>query len=463
VIKWVIDNAARIFTLIEAVVNGAAQILAGNVSGVANLVERALGLLLVPVIDFLADYLGLGGIPDAIKKVIMGLQSKVEQILDKVIGFIVEKAKALWQTLKGKGKDDKKDDPNAKGAKDDGEVGKHVQFSDGHEGHTLWVDTAGTHPVVMLASTPRPMADHLVSMRTRRDKIAATNTDIHQQTDGLFTTVEGLSKTVEQKALAAKALPVDSQPRVTADKECEAAEDGLRTPLTELLKLLGVDVPTEIKPPVEVNFSWHTALDPPPTPTAADQAAGFTRQNFLAQLKGQEVGLNKLTVGEWQKNRERYTDRANEPGSKSGRDPIAAQLQETFREQQAIVLISVLGRPASTPRPPGLAPASDRFVTATFSQATPDEQAKGIPRANAETLVDRWLSTQAALHDPDQIAGGYPNGLTDLGSRRINSSLGSQWGNTCVAKLDDGVHKALHDIPSPLWIGVGMRVTLAVS
>src|SRR5262249_38839328 len=68
VIKWVIDNAARIFTLIEAVVNGAAQILAGNVSGVANLVERALGLLLVPVIDFLADFLHLSGIAEAIKK-----------------------------------------------------------------------------------------------------------------------------------------------------------------------------------------------------------------------------------------------------------------------------------------------------------------------------------------------------------------------------------------------------------
>jgi hypothetical protein len=63
------------------------------------------------VIDFLADYLGLGGIPNAIKKVILGLQSKVEQILDKVIGFLVEKAKALWQAMKAKvkGKDDKKD------------------------------------------------------------------------------------------------------------------------------------------------------------------------------------------------------------------------------------------------------------------------------------------------------------------------------------------------------------------
>lgn len=113
VIKWVVDNAARIFTLIESIVNGAAQILAGNTSGVANLVENSLVRLMVPVIEFLADYLGLGGIPNAIKNVILGLQSKVEKILDRVIGFVVTKAKALWEAVKsqfkGKGKDEDKD------------------------------------------------------------------------------------------------------------------------------------------------------------------------------------------------------------------------------------------------------------------------------------------------------------------------------------------------------------------
>src|SRR5262249_6263703 len=113
VIKWVFENAARIFTLIESIVNGAAQILAGNTAGVANLVESSLVKLLVPVIDFLADYVGLGGIPNAIKNVILGLQKRVEAILDKVIGFLVEKAKALWQALKnaakGKDKDKGKD------------------------------------------------------------------------------------------------------------------------------------------------------------------------------------------------------------------------------------------------------------------------------------------------------------------------------------------------------------------
>jgi len=32
----------------------------------------------------------------------------------------------------------------------------------------------------------------------------------------------------------------------------------------------------------------------------------------------------------------------------------------------------------------------------------------------------------AALHEPDQIAGGEPV-CEELGDRRINSSIGSQW------------------------------------
>jgi hypothetical protein len=107
----VIDNAARIFTLIESVVNGAAMILAGNTSGVANLVESSLVRLMVPVIDFLADYLGLGGIPNAIKNGILGLQGKVEKILDRVIGFVVDKAKALWGRDEGQGQGQGRQEP----------------------------------------------------------------------------------------------------------------------------------------------------------------------------------------------------------------------------------------------------------------------------------------------------------------------------------------------------------------
>ena len=41
---------------------------------------------------------------------------------------------------------------------------------------------------------------------------------------------------------------------------------------------------------------------------------------------------------------------------------------------------------------------------------------------------------QVALHNPDMVAGGFHNGITEFGHRGANSSLGSQWVNN---KKDD--------------------------
>jgi phage-related protein len=61
------SSAARIFRLVETIVNGIADIIAGSIGGLANAVESALGQLIAPVIDFLADYLGFGDLPDKVK------------------------------------------------------------------------------------------------------------------------------------------------------------------------------------------------------------------------------------------------------------------------------------------------------------------------------------------------------------------------------------------------------------
>ncbi|MEB6548559.1 polymorphic toxin type 15 domain-containing protein [Heyndrickxia sporothermodurans] len=45
----------------------------------------------------------------------------------------------------------------------------------------------------------------------------------------------------------------------------------------------------------------------------------------------------------------------------------------------------------------------------------------------AEIKANSWLKTQAALHNPDQIAGGNPLNIGGMGDKRINSSIGSQW------------------------------------
>ncbi|MEJ2445654.1 MAG: hypothetical protein P8Y42_19780 [Exilibacterium sp.] len=66
ILRWVFENAARIFSLVETVVNGAADLIAGNLDGMANAIEGALGRLVAPVIDFIVGYFGLDNLPDRI-------------------------------------------------------------------------------------------------------------------------------------------------------------------------------------------------------------------------------------------------------------------------------------------------------------------------------------------------------------------------------------------------------------
>jgi len=106
VLKWIFTNAAKIFSLIETVVDGIANVIAGNIGGMASAVEKALAKLIAPVIDFLADYIGLGDLPEKIADVIKGFQDWVEGILDTVIGWLVEQGKKLL----GIGGKDKKDE-----------------------------------------------------------------------------------------------------------------------------------------------------------------------------------------------------------------------------------------------------------------------------------------------------------------------------------------------------------------
>ncbi|MGM0923924.1 MAG: polymorphic toxin type 15 domain-containing protein [Bacillota bacterium] len=37
------------------------------------------------------------------------------------------------------------------------------------------------------------------------------------------------------------------------------------------------------------------------------------------------------------------------------------------------------------------------------------------------------MKKQAALHNPDQIAGGNPLNIEGMGDKKINTSIGSQW------------------------------------
>ena len=123
---------------------------------------------------------------------------------------------------------------------------------------------------------------------------------------------------------------------------------------------------------------------------------------FIRQFKGQEEGLNKLTVKEYFENRKEYI--------KNGRSSEAKAAQKAARENAL----------------------ADKYNEMLL---------QGNSRSEAKRIAEDWIKTQAALHDPDMIAGGYATKITGMGDTRINSSLGSQW-RSRISEMDQRIRKA---------------------
>ncbi|CCU57188.1 T7SS effector LXG polymorphic toxin [Bacillus subtilis] len=124
---------------------------------------------------------------------------------------------------------------------------------------------------------------------------------------------------------------------------------------------------------VEVNFKRNIKHDP---------------EEFARQLKDQEKGMNELTVDEYLRNRERYIA--------EGR-AIEGNAAQKMARQEAL---------------------KDKIA---------ELRKQGLSRTDATKQASEWMDTQAALHNPDQIAGGRADNIGGLGDKRVNSSLGSQW------------------------------------
>ncbi len=114
-----------------------------------------------------------------------------------------------------------------------------------------------------------------------------------------------------------------------------------------------------------------------------------------------------MLLQNWERNVTAYAERkaatATADQSGSGRDPKGAEAQQTARDDYRKKRIA-------------------EEVNNDKSNRSKEEKT-----AAAEIKVDQEMKGLAALHDPDQIAGGDPTNIKRLGSRRVNSSIGSQW------------------------------------
>ena len=129
-------------------------------------------------------------------------------------------------------------------------------------------------------------------------------------------------------------------------------------------------------------------------------------KEYTRQLQLQENGLNKLTIQEYLNNRAAYMAHGR---SKAGSVAQAQARQRAVREHVRELR------------------AAD----------------KSLSRKDAKAQADIWIKTQAALHSPDQIAGGKADAITGLGNKKVNSSIGSQWGKKTSGRAKDLEEKIL--------------------
>lgn len=180
VLKWLFENAARIFSLIETVVNGMADIVAGNIGGMANAVESALARLIAPVIDFIAGLVGLGDLPNKIADTIKGLQGWIEGILDRVIGWLAGQARRLLQAVGIGGEEE-----GAEGTAE-GQLEANFMDSDGSPHELTVILTAGQPDIKVASSTPTGV-QHQIEERRNAETDTSNPRPLTPQQKGALT------------------------------------------------------------------------------------------------------------------------------------------------------------------------------------------------------------------------------------------------------------------------------------
>ena len=318
ILSWVFENAARIFSLVETVVGGAAALVAGNIGGMATAVEGALSGLLAPVIDFLAGFLGMGDLPDKIADTIRGFQEWVLGILDRVIAWLADKAKGLLRAL-GLGGEEEGAQQQGDGDLGDGEVGKTVSFAADGEGHRLWLNVQGAAVTVMVASQSAAVEEKLNEWRGKLDSLSEEDRGRAQSL--LNAAQDQLNSTKQEGEEAAKEKQEAEQDPtnetatsefVEADNEVEAAEQSLSTTLQQLFEIFGEEGMT-----AEGAGEVVSVGDPVRRREVEDWSNGeVVRKREIGNQKRVFIRLNRARGG-----------RGHEPGLESA---IEEQLERDF-------------------------------------------------------------------------------------------------------------------------------------
>jgi len=134
----------------------------------------------------------------------------------------------------------------------------------------------------------------------------------------------------------------------------------------------------------------------------------------------QEAGLNDLSVAEYFDNHDRYQVEGREHNN----------AQENYR-------LGIVEKIAFENGEQKIVDAIQRNPNQDYEEAS-----SVLDRNKLITEAKNEVFGQAALHNPDQIAGGDSQNVYAMGSGKVNSSFGAQWKGSRAEKLYNEVVKA---------------------
>ena len=202
IVMFFVDNAARIAKFVSTVLDSVVDVVRGNISGVVNKVNDALGQMVPIIIGFLASLVNLGGVGQKVREIIKKLQKPVTKAIDFLIStglklaapiirgiagiskkvkakvaagkaWVKGKAEAGKKWVKGKAEAGKKRGNGEERGKGSGPASPHTAgknavaagavsvkpapFSMDGAGHALSVVEVGGSARIMMASDPREL------------------------------------------------------------------------------------------------------------------------------------------------------------------------------------------------------------------------------------------------------------------------------------------------------------------
>ncbi|TVQ91372.1 MAG: hypothetical protein EA397_09950 [Deltaproteobacteria bacterium] len=307
---FVRDQIQEVWGVFTAIVDGVGDIVRGNISNAANMVEGALASSVPIAIDFLAKLLGLSGLGKRVK----GIIEDVQAMVDNAIEAMIEKVKDLFRGGDGEGEDQQSVEPDEDAVEVEPVLGKEQRFNSESGGlHRIWVDTnAGDVP--MVASDPLPVHERLDGWSSKLSDLDDLDSDERSRAQDAITAARAHLDTVDQSVEEVRSESEEQKAKSVAKDEVLPRQLVLAEHLSVLFGIFGDH-------PIEEGIVQFESSGSTTTMTLGEAAGWIERLSRVAEHEEHQ----DLTEAA-QKAGEALVTLTNDPGNAASREEVGNRM-----------------------------------------------------------------------------------------------------------------------------------------